>query len=136
MRVKLLIFMATLAISMFSFQKLSAHGRGYEIFIPISKHIEEGDVEKLSQIFASTLQVTVMSSSGDYSRSQATQVLKTFFRNYTPQSFEIEHKAGRTNMKYALGTLSAGGELFMVTVFVGFNGSNYQIQHIKIERMK
>ena len=39
-------------------------------------------------------------------------------------------------MKYALGTLTAGGEHFMVTIFVGFKDSSYRIQHLKIERME
>lgn len=124
------------AMFMFASCTLSAHGRGYEIFVPISKHMQEGNVDKLSGMFADNLQITILTTSGDYSRSQATQILRTFFKSYNPQSFEIAHKAGRTNMKYALGTLNAGGELFMVTVFVGFSGSEYKIQHIKIERME
>lgn len=112
----------------------SAHGKGYEIFIPISKCIESGDVDKLSQMFADNLQITIFESSGDYSRSQASQILKTFFKSYSPQSFSVVHQAGRTNVKYALATMKAGGLTFMVTIFVGFNGSAYKIQHIKIER--
>ena len=61
--------------------------------------------------------------------------LKSFFRSYTPRSFEITHKAGRSNKKYALGTLNAGGEMFVVTIFVNYSGTDYKIQHLKIERM-
>ena len=61
--------------------------------------------------------------------------MKSFFRSYTPRSFEITHKAGRSNMKYALGTLNAGGERFIVTIFVGYGESSYKIQHLKIERV-
>ena len=42
--------------------------------------------------------------------------------------------AGRSNMKYALGTLNAGGEMFVVTIFVNYVDKDYRIQHIKIER--
>ena len=38
-------------------------------------------------------------------------------------------------MKYALGTLNAGGELFNVTIFVSYKDSDYRIQHLKIERI-
>ena len=77
-----------------------------------------------------------MSNTHDCSRNQASQLLRSFFKSYTPRDFEIVHKAGRTNMKYALGTLTAGGEHFMVTIFVGFKDSSYRIQHLKIERME
>jgi len=112
------------------------HGRGYEMFVPISKYLSQGDAEKLSAWFADNLEITIFANSNDCSRNQACQVLKSFFKSYNPRSFEIAHKAGRTNMKYALGTLNAGGEHFMVTIFVGFQDSSYKIQHLKIERME
>ena len=37
-------------------------------------------------------------------------------------------------MKYALGLLNAGGEVFLVTVFVNYKEGGYQIQQLKIER--
>jgi hypothetical protein len=38
-------------------------------------------------------------------------------------------------MKYALGILTAGGEMFQVTIFVGIKDSEYKIQQMKIERI-
>ncbi|MGM9793690.1 MAG: hypothetical protein ACI3Y8_05845 [Candidatus Cryptobacteroides sp.] len=35
-------------------------------------------------------------------------------------------------MKYALGRLNAGGEIFEVTIFVSCKGDTYRIQQIKI----
>ena len=94
-----------------------------------------GDAESLSAWFSDNLEVTIFSKTNDSSRNQARQILKSFFRSYTPRSFEITHKAGRANMKYALGTLSAGGEMFVVTIFVSFKNTEYKIQQIKIERI-
>ena len=94
-----------------------------------------GDADKLSAWFSDNLEVTIFSDSNDSSRNQACQIMKSFFSSYTPRSFEITHRAGRSNMKYALGTLNAGGEMFMVTIFVGYNDKTYKIQHLKIERL-
>ena len=115
----------------------SAKGQdgSYDVFIPITKYIEMGDADKLSAWFSNNLEVTIFSNSNDSSRKQAREILKSFFKSYTPRSFNITHKAGRSNMKYALGTLNAGGELFVVTIFVGYTDSAYKIQHIKIERI-
>lgn len=135
MRLRIITALATAAV-IFSFNfSVSAQSRGYEVFTPISKYLGNGDVEKLSAWFSDNLEITIFSSTNDYSRNQACQVLKSFFRSYTPRSFEIAHKAGRGNMKYALGTLTAGGEHFMVTIFVGYKDSSYKIQHLKIERI-
>lgn len=113
----------------------SAQESGYDVFNPISKYISKGDAEKLSAWFSDNLEVTIFSTTNDSSRNQARQIMKTFFRSYTPRSFEITHKAGRANMKYALGTLNAGGEMFVVTIFVNYKDQDYRIQHLKIERM-
>lgn len=123
------------AVAMFSGADISAQDSSYDVFNPISKYIACGDAEKLSAWFSDNLEVTIFSSSNDSSRNQARQIMKSFFRSYTPRSFEITHKAGRSNKKYALGTLNAGGEMFAVTIFVNYTETDYRIQHLKIERM-
>ena len=111
-------------------------GRDFDAFKPISKYITLGDAERLSAWFADNLEVSIASSSIDSSKNQAKQILKSFFDQYTPNSFEITHTAGKGEMKYALGTLKAGGETFMVTVFIGSTGRDYKIQQLRIDRMR
>lgn len=108
----------------------------YDVFNPIAKYMGKGDVAKLSAWFADNLEITIFSKTNDTSSNQAQQILKAFFRTYTPRSCEITHKAGKSNMKYAVGVLNAGGEIFNVTFFVNYRNSDgcYQIQQIKIER--
>lgn len=108
---------------------------GYDVFIPISKYLGQGNAEALSAWFADNLEIAVISSGNDCSRSQAKHILKSFFDTYSPRSFEITHTAGRAKMKYALGNLSAGGETFSVTIFVGCQNGKYLIQQLKIERI-
>ncbi len=122
-------------MAVFSCAEAVAQESGYDVFNPIAKYLAMGDADKLSAWFSDNLEVTIFSDSNDSSRNQACQIMKSFFRSYTPRSFEITHKAGRSNMKYALGTLNAGGEMFVVTIFVGYNEKSYRIQHLKIERL-
>ena len=130
-----LIFAVTLC-TMFSCMGVSnAQDRSYDVFKPIAKYLARGDVESLSSWFSGNLELTILSTSNDASRSQAVQIVKSFFNSYTPRSFEITHKTGRSNMKYALGTLSAGGKLFLVTIFVSLKDDKYRIQQLKIERL-
>ena len=114
---------------------MNAQEKGYDVFNPISKYLAGGDADRLSAWFSDNLEVTIFATSNDSSRNQARQIMKSFFKSYTPRSFEISHKAGRSNMKYALGTLNAGGEMFLVTIFVNLRGEAYKIQHLKIERI-
>ena len=127
--------MMAAAVTLFMCHDVKAQDSSYDVFNPISKYIAKGDAEKLSAWFSDNLEVTIFSNSNDSSRNQAKQIMKTFFRSYTPRSFEITHKSGRSNKKYALGTLTAGGEMFIVTIFVNYKDQDYRIQHLKIERM-
>ncbi len=121
--------------ALFSSLDASAQDSGYDVFNPIAKYLAQGDAEKLSAWFSDNLEITIFSDSSDSSRNQARQIVKSFFKSYTPRSFEITHRAGRSNMKYALGSLNAGGESFLVTIFVGYDDSSYKIQHLKIEKL-
>ncbi len=114
----------------------SAQNGGYDVFVPISKYLRNGDAERLSAWFADNLDITILSSSNNSSRNQARQILKSFFTSYSPRSFDIDHKAGRANMKYALGSLNAGGEVFTVTIFVSYKDKDYRIQQLKIEKIE
>lgn len=108
----------------------------YDVFVPIAKYLGQGDAERLSVWFDDNLEITIMSTTNDSSKKQAKQILKAFFANHTPRSFEISHAASRSNSKYALGFLNAGGEVFEVTIFVSKCGDRYKIQQLKIDRIR
>lgn len=112
----------------------SAQADEYDVFIPIAKYIRLGDAEKLSAWFDDNLEISILSNTSDSSKNQAKQIVKAFFETYSPRGFDITHTAGRSNMKYALGRLSAGGETFEVTIFVSFKGDSYKIQQLKIQK--
>ena len=123
------------ALTVLTCAGVSAQEKGYDVFNPIAKYLAKGDADRLSAWFSDNLEVTIFATSNDSSRNQARQIMKSFFKSYTLRSFEISHKAGRSNMKYALGTLNAGGEMFLVTIFVNYKDSDYKIQQLKIERI-
>ena len=125
-----------LFISLAASLTLTAQDQSYNVFVPIGKYLAQGNVDNLSAWFSDNLEISLLSSSNNSSKSQAKQILKSFFDDHTPRSFDISHTAGKSNMKYALGTLVAGGERYIVTIFVNFEGDSYKIQQIKIDRMQ
>lgn len=111
-----------------------ASAQDQDVFVPIGKYIQQGNPEKLSAWFASNLELDILGAVNDCSKVQASQIMKEFFITYTPKSFSIIHKSGRPPMKYAIGTLNAGGEKFRITLFVRTNETGNQIQQLRIER--
>lgn len=130
-----ILVIAAVLLPMLFCGRLSAQPAGYDVFIPISKYMAQGNADNLSAWFDDNLEIAVISQESSASKAQARQIVKTFFETYTPRSFDISHTAGRDNMKYALGTLKAGGENFSVTIFVSSQGKTYKIQQLKIERL-
>ena len=107
---------------------------GYDVFQTVSKYLIQGNSDALSAWFAPDVDMAVISESADVSRAQARRMLEKFFDAYTPQSFTVIHSAGRENMKYVIGELSAGGESFAVTIFINSKADRNEIQQFKIER--
>ncbi|MCQ2150117.1 MAG: DUF4783 domain-containing protein [Bacteroidales bacterium] len=135
MRMKVVFKYFIFVCGIFSAVCTYAQKQGFDVFNPIAKYISQGNVDSLSPWLADNLEISIFSETGDVSKNQAKWILKSFFDSYSPRSFTIDHTAGKGNMKYALGTLNAGGEKFFVTLFVNFNGKKYTIQQLKIERI-
>ena len=123
-----------LSIAILAGSSTYARNESYDVFVPITKYLAQGNAEALSAWFSENLDISVLSPERNCSRNQAELILETFFNAHTPRSFEITHTAGRANKKYALGNLNAGGETFLVTIFVSSKGGTFSIQQLKIER--
>ena len=132
MNLRTTFLIATISAALFSSAPAGAQSVGYDVFIPIAKYIKMGDADKLAAWFDDNLEISILSNTSDSSRNQALRIIKTFFNNYSPREIDITHTAGRSNMKYALGRLNAGGEIFEVTIFVSCKDDTYRIQQIKI----
>jgi len=131
------IFKALIVLSfIFVAQGAKAQSGNYDVFVPISKYLSQGNADALSAWFSETLDISVLSKGGNSSKVQARQIVNSFFNSHTPRSFEVTYTAGRANMKYALGNLNAGGETYLVTIFVYCTDGKNQIQQFKIERVQ
>ena len=105
-----------------------------DIFVPIGKYIETADAEGLSAWFADNLEMDILGTVNNCTRSQAKQIVKNFFSKYTPKEFKVLHKSGRPPMTYAVGSLSAGGEQFRAIIYVKASGEKNAIQQLRIEK--
>ena len=132
------MFKALLASALLLCATLGARAQSgsYDVFVPISKYLSQGNAEALSAWFSDNLDITVLSKGGNSSQVQARQIVNSFFNDNTPRSFEVTYTAGRANMKYAIGNLNAGGETYLVTIFVYCADGKNEIQQFKIERVQ
>jgi len=105
-----------------------------DVFTPVAKYLSRGDAESLSVWFSDNLEIDMLGRASSYSRSQACQIMKSFFSDYTPRSFQIVHKSGSYPMNCAVGDMEGGGCKFWITIIVKTSDDGNAIQQIKIER--
>ena len=131
---KKLFWLASALLFLFSAGPSSAQDNAQDVFTPIGKYIQGGDYDKLSAWFADNLELDMLGAVNNCTRNQARQIMKNFFTQYTPKKFSIIHKSGKAPMKYAVGSLSAGGERFRVILYVKTTDAESHIEQLKVER--
>ena len=60
---------------------------------PIIEALDQGSSSQLAQYFDTSIQLNLNGKQGNYSRSQAEQVLKEFFRKNPPDSFSVVYSS-------------------------------------------
>ena len=129
------LIVAQFLILSFNIAAFSQNSSG-DVFTPIGKYLQQGDLDSLAAWFDSNLELEILGNINECSKNQAKQIMKSFFSEYTPKSFKVVHKSGTTPMKYVVGNLDAGGEVFRVTIFVKTQEKGNFIQQLKIEKKK
>lgn len=131
---KKLYWLASLLLTFLFVGPSTAQEGSQDVFTPIGKYLQAGDYEKLSAWFADNLELDMLGAVNNCTRNQAKLIMKNFFTSYTPKKFTIIHKSGKAPMKYAVGSLSAGGERFRVILYVKTSDEKSYIEQLKVER--
>lgn len=128
------LILSFLALSLVSFGQGQNQIQKSDVFVPISKYLESGNAANLSAWFSENIELVMFGNRKNCSRNQAKQIMRRFFSDYTPRSFEIVHKSGVHPMIYAIGQLEGGGNRFKVTIFVKTTERGNYIQQLSIEK--
>ena len=131
---KKIYWLASLLLTILFVGPSAAQEGSQDVFTPIGKYLQAGDYDKLSAWFADNLELDMLGAVNNCTRNQAKLIMKNFFTNYTPKKFTIIHKSGKAPMKYAVGSLSAGGERFRVILYVKTTDEKSYIEQLKVER--
>ncbi|MBQ1209361.1 MAG: DUF4783 domain-containing protein [Bacteroidales bacterium] len=123
-----------LVLLFFVLFRAGAQSNADAVFVPIAKYLYEGDAAKLSAWFFDNVELSIDSNEYVMSRKQAFQMMTSFFEQYVPESFTIDHGASRSIVKCAVGKMVAGGEYFDVFIFVSNRGDGYKIQKLMFQK--
>ena len=80
--------------------------------------IKAGNAKELSTFFNANVELNILEHEGVYSKLQAEQILKEFFRKNIPSRFVKNHEGGKDGSKYGIGTLNASTGQYRVSFFM------------------
>jgi len=100
----------------------------------INNALKSGDAAKLSEHFNSTLDISLPDTDQTLSKSHATQVMKSFFKDNPAKSYLVNHTgSSREATKYIIGTYKSGSKTFKTYVLLKENEGKYLIVQLQFE---
>lgn len=122
-------------VSVFSLFALRLAPVQTDISDDVVSAFKDGDAVQLSKFFNSTIEVTLLEEESVFSKMQAEQVLRDFFKRNKVKSFQLLHKSNTTrNASYAIGTLYTGKGNYRTYYSINRLASNSYIKELRIEK--
>lgn len=105
-----------------------------DVTTAIAAAIRAGDSRKLASYFNATIDLTVPGSDGTYSKSQAEMIVRNFFTQYPPASFNINQE-GNSNegSRFSIGTYVSKGKKFRTYFLIKRSGGVSLIHQLQFE---
>ncbi|HCK23008.1 MAG TPA: hypothetical protein DHW15_12865 [Bacteroidetes bacterium] len=101
----------------------------------ISGYISTGNAKGLSAHFDNLVELHLDDQEGTFSRTQAEQIMKDFFRQYPPRTFSFlqDGISEGANMQYAIGTYVSGSRKFRTYVYLKKRNGQMLIQELSFQ---
>lgn len=129
--IKLAILIIATSSVAFSF---AFNNKSSDIISEIATAIKSGNASSVSAYFHSSVDLTVPSGEGSYSKSQAELILKSFFTKNPPKSFAIKHQGSSNDGSlFAIGTYLSGDTSYRTYFLVKKIGTAYLIHQLEFE---
>ena len=101
----------------------------------ISTALSQGDTKTVARHFNSSVQVILLNREGMYNDSQAELILKNFFSQHQPTSFDLRHEGGSETRgsRFLIGTLYTKSGTYRVSLFIKSIDGNMKIHQVRVE---
>ena len=104
-------------------------------FDDIAKALSAGNATVLAGYFDANVELSIGNDDGAYSKAQAEQMGKRFFKDVKPSPFKFMHKGSNdSNSNYAIGTLSTNKGSYRTMVLLKKTGGKYVLRKLEIEK--
>lgn len=103
----------------------------------IAGFLKQGNAQALSNLFATSVEVTILDQENLYSDTQATLVINKFFTDNKPKSVKILHRVNSSS-SYLFGVmfLTTDNGVYRISVTLNGSSGNMKIIELRIEAEK
>lgn len=99
----------------------------------VSEAFKNGDADKLALHLNTSIDLTVLETSGVYSKAQAQQIFKKFFDQHKVVSYEIIHEGDKGGSNFIVGKLVTNNGSFRTYYLIKKIDGKSKIQLLRIE---
>jgi Domain of unknown function (DUF4783) len=102
----------------------------------ISKAISSGDADALSKYFAENLEISIMDKEASYTKTQATEVVRTFFGSNKPKGFSPVHNgtSRESSDQYCIGNMASANGNYRVYIYLKTTGGAVSIKELRFDK--
>lgn len=102
----------------------------------IEQGLRKGEMELILPYLHDPVEIAIGGKAKMYSRTQASYVLKDFFKMHPPRGFTFMHRGRSENVVYAIGAYHGQGEQWDVSVFGRMERGRYQVEQLRFEAVE
>ena len=99
----------------------------------ITLSMKAGNAAELAKFFYTNIELVILDKEDVYSKAQAEQILRKFFSEHHPTSFEIIFEGGKETSRYAIGSLTTPTGNFRVYFLIKDQDGSPLIHQLRIE---
>ena len=110
---------------------------GYEALKRVTRFFAQGDADALMEHAGERVDVTLLGSSDLFSRSQATYVVRDFFRHFPPARLDLNETSATEGNWFAAGRYwyQNGDAPLSVYLRLSVSNSEWELREIRISRI-
>lgn len=107
-----------------------------DIYDEVGEAIRTANAREVSKYFGPSVDMTILTQEGMYSKAQAEVILRDFFSKNTPKTFSILHKGtSKEGSVYAIGNLqTSDGRIFRTYFVIKQIAGKNSIQELRFEQ--
>jgi hypothetical protein len=114
---------------------LTISSKEVDVLENVGAAIKAGSAKELAQFFGGKVEIKIDGEEATYSKAQAEQVVRDFFKDHEPRSFQLIHSGkSREGAKYGIGKLETnGGASYRVYIYMKGEEGRKIVEQMRFE---